>query len=331
MHPKAQALLEIQLDFIATQFRASDVVATEVLGFFDWLKQQKVADVWTHHQLNALLQQQILGTPATQHLITQIQHHIQIALEHPHNDSTTIEDILPVATIDQIAFYIASKSQHRKQLVKRVVQHSFFLELITNIVQQSVKDFMDHSMVAKKVPGVGSLMKMGKSVFERATDSSFDDTLKLYLHKNADKLILLSEKLINQNINDEKLYQLQAKLWHSIKTTPLSAVKHYVIIDDLPHTVALGEQVWNHLRQTPYLQAQVALGVEAWIERHAQQTFAQVLHDLNIDENLIATELYSLVMPIIAQLVEQGYLMERARFYLTQFYSTDQVTEILEK
>ncbi len=330
MNPKAQALLDAHIAFIEQQFKQNDTITEEVLGFFAWFKEQKIGDIWSDEHVNALAQKQVLSMPITPHLVSQIEEHIVLALQHPQNDNTTIEDILPSETVDQIAHYIASKSEYRQQMIRQLVNNPAYVELIANIIQQSMKDYMDNSAVTKKVPGVGSLMKMGKSVIEKATDTNLDDALRNYLHKNFHKLSNLSEKLMSQNFNDEKLYQVQMKFWQRIKTAPLSSLQRYVVMEDLPKTVGMGEQVWNHLRQTPYLQAQVATGVEAWIKRHEQETFAKALSDINLNEELLRSELYHLVTPILQQLIESGYLLERARFYLEQFYASEQITAILE-
>lgn len=328
MHPKAQALLDAQLTFIAQHYQQSDIVAAEVLGFFDWLQQQTISSVWSAQQINNLLQQQILSTPATSHLIEQIEAHIALALVHPQNEHTTVEDVLPVEVIDQIAKYIASKTEHRQNLIKKMVNNPAYTDLMTHLVQQSIQDYLDNSM-SKKIPGVGSFMKMGKSVLERATDANLEDTLRHYLHKNIHKLSSLSEKLINIHFDDEKLYHLQAKIWHTIKKAPLSSLKHYILVDDLPQTVSMGEKIWDHLRQTPYLQEQLSAGVNAWVERHQDENFEKLLHDLNIDNSLLGQELYELVMPILTQLYDSGYFMQRIRAYLEKFYASDEVSALL--
>ena len=330
MHATAQALLEAQLQFIEQHLKNNDTVAAEVLGFFQWLSQQTIASIWTTEQINDLLQKQILATPLTTDLIDQIEAHIALALEHPFNEHTTVEDVLPVETIDQIAKYIAGKTEHRHKLIKKMVNNPAYTELLTNIVQQSIQDYLDNSMT-KKIPGVGSFMKMGKAVVERATDSNLEDTLRHYLQKNIHRLSGLSERLINSHFDDTKLYHLQAKIWHSIKKAPLSSLKQYILVDDLPHTVSMGQRIWDHLRQTPYLQEQVSFGVEAWVKRHENESFEKLLNDLNIDRELLRSELYSLMMPIIEQLYKDGYLMARVRHYLEEFYSSNAVNEILDR
>lgn len=329
MHPKAQALLEVQLSFIQQQLEQKETITQEVMGFFDWFKQQQISSFWSSQHINALLQEQILATPATNHLIQQIEQHIALALQHPHNAQTTVEDVLPVEAIDQIAKYISSKTEHRHRLIKTMVNNPAYTDLLTNIVQQSIQDYLDNSMT-KKIPGVGSLMKMSKAVVERATDSSLEDTLRSYLHKNIHKISALSEKLINLHFDDDKLYHLQAKIWHAIKKAPLSTLQQYVLIEDLPHTVSMGEKIWDHIRQTPYMQEQVSFGVNAWVERHQNETFEKLMNDLNIDTPLLRKELYDLIIPIIQHLVDTHYLIDRAREYLTQFYQSEEVQKILE-
>jgi len=67
------------------------------------------------NRFNILFKSKILDTPASDFLIEQIAEHIRFALIHPANDTATVEDVIPVLTIDRIAQYVASKEQHRKK------------------------------------------------------------------------------------------------------------------------------------------------------------------------------------------------------------------------
>ena len=55
--------------------------------------------------------------------------------------------------------------------------------MITQLIQHSIQDYLDNSVIAKSVPGVSRFMKMGKSVLENVTDSSLDNTVARYLQK----------------------------------------------------------------------------------------------------------------------------------------------------
>ncbi|ENV11330.1 hypothetical protein F966_00109 [Acinetobacter higginsii] len=328
--PMIEQLIDAQLDFLDAEFAHAETIQLEFKQFYHWLRLQQLQHIWSFEQIFELIEKQILATPASAFLIEQIAEHIRFALIHPINDKTTIEDVIPVLTIDSIAQYVASKSGHRQRLIKTVVNNPAFSALITQLIQHSIQDYLDNSM-SKRVPGVGHFMKMGKSVLETVTDSNLNDTINHYLQKNILKISQMSEKVLNQHFNDDKLYHFQANLWHKIKVMPLSVLRNYVEVQDLPKTVGMGHEIWEHIRQTPYLKQQVHDGVYAWYARNQERTFDLLLRDLNIDEELVENELSHLLSPVLQQVITTGYLRQRARVYLEKFYYSEAVNQILNK
>ncbi|AOA59079.1 hypothetical protein [Acinetobacter larvae] len=330
-HPQIEQLIDAHLAFLTDCFAQDNTVHDEFLAFYQWFKQQALQDIWQFPDIFALLKAQILQRPASDSLIQQISTHIHFALCHPLNHDTTVQDILPVLTIDKIARYVADKSQHRQKLIQRIVQQPAFTTMLSQVIHQSIQEYIDNTIVNKKVPGVGRFMKMGKSVFESVTDSNIDDTVRNYLQKNLLRISELSEKIINQHLDDERLYHLQASLWHKIKGLPLSTLQDYICLEDLPHTVALGHEIWDYLRQSEYLAQQLHDGAYTWYVRNQEKPMASILNDLNIDDNLVAEQLSPLLQPIFAQMLQQSYLQQRARHYLSQFYYAESTLDLLSQ
>jgi len=328
-HPMIEQLIEAHLDFLDQEFSHTATIQTEFLNFYQWFRKQPLQQIWSFEQINTLLQKQVLATPASSFLIEQITEHLRFALVHPLNESTKIADVIPVLTIDKIAQYVASKSAHRQRLIKTVVNNPAFSAMISQLIQHSIQDYVDNSVMAKRVPGVSRFMKMGKSVLETVTDSNLDETVAHYLQKNILKLSQMSEHVLNQHFDDEKLYHFQANLWHKIKDMPLTVLKNYIEVQDLGNTVNLGHEIWDHIRQTDYLKQQVHDGVYAWYIRNQERPFDLLLRDLNIDEALIQHELQQLLAPVVQKLVSSAYLRERARAYLEKFYYAETAQKIL--
>ena len=329
-HPMIEQLIDAQLDFLDHEFAQTETIQHEFKQFYHWLRLQQLQHIWSFEQIFDLIEKQILATPASSFLIEQIAEHIRFALIHPINDETPIEDVIPVLTIDSIAQYIASKSGHRQRLIKTVVNNPAFSALITQLIQHSIQDYLDNSVMSKRVPGVGQFMKMGKSVLETVTDSNLNNTIGHYLQKNILKISQMSEKVLNQHFNDDKLYHFQANIWHKIKVMPLSVLRNYIEVQDLPRTVAMGHEIWDHIRQSDYLKQQVHDGVYAWYARNQERTFDLLLRDLNIDEDLIQNELNDLLVHVLEQVIQTGYLRQRARSYLEKFYYSEQISGIFK-
>lgn len=326
---RTEQLIEAHLAFLDHEFAQAETIQTEFLSFYQWFRKQPLKQLWSFPQINELLQKQILATPASDFLIEQISDHIRLALAHNLNDDTKIEDVIPVHTIDKIAQYVASKSGHREALIKRVVSNPAFSATLTQLIHHSIQDYIDNSVMSKKVPGVGRFMKMGKSVLESVTDSNLDDTVKHYLQKNIIKISQLSEQVINQQFDDNKLYHFQANLWHKIKQVPLSSMRKYIEVTDLPQTVGMGHEIWDHIRQTDYLKQQVHDGIYAWYIRNESHNFDAILNDINIDESLVQQELQQLLAPVIQNMISSEHLKQRARHYLEKFYYSEKAQLIL--
>jgi hypothetical protein len=327
--PMIEQLIDAHLDFLAQEFLHAATIQSEFLNFYHWFRKQTLQDIWSFEHINALLQKQILATPASSVLIEQIAEHLRFALIHPANENTLNADVIPVLTVDKIAQYVASKSTHRQRLIKTVVNSPAFSAMITQLIQHSIQDYLDNSVMAKRMPGMSSFMKMGKSVLETVTDSNLNDTIGHYLQKNILKLSQMSEHVLNQHFDDDKLYHFQANLWHKIKDMPLTVLKNYIEIQDLSNTVSLGHEIWDHIRQTEYLKQQVHDGVYAWYVRNQERSFDLLLRDLNIDEALIQHELQHLLASVMQNLVSSEYLRERARAYLEKFYYAETAQKIL--
>lgn len=329
-NPMLEQLIDAHLNFLDQTFAQTGTVQTEFLNFYHWFRKQSLQQLWSFEQINTLIQKQILHTPASNFLIDQIAEHIKFALIHSINDSTKIADIIPVLTIDKIAQYVAGKSDHRQRLIKTVVNSPAFSAMISQLIQHSIQDYLDNSVIAKSVPGVSRFMKMSKSVLENVTDTNLDDAIGKYLQKNILKLSQMSETVLNQHFDDHKLYHFQANLWHKIKNMPVSVLKNYIEVQDLPQTVGMGAEIWDYIRQSDYLKQQVHDGVYAWYIRNQERPFDLLLRDLNIDEALIQNELQGLLNPIIQQMISSQYLRERARVYLAQFYYSEETQAILK-
>lgn len=328
-HPVIEQLIDAQLNFLKHELSQNQNIQSEIQNFSVWFQQQQLGQLWSLTQIQQLAQQQVLDTPASDNLIAQIAEHIRFALVHPSNDSTTLEQLLPVNTIDRIAQYVSSKTEHRQKIIQKMVNNPAFNKLLTQLIQNAIQDYLDNGLLTKKVPGVGRFMKMGKSVLESVTDSNLDDTIGHYLNKNIRKISQMSEQLLNQYFDNERLYQLQANVWHKVKVLPVGVVRQYVVVDDLDQIVRLGQDIWEHLRQTDYLKQQVQDGIAVWYARNQELSMQAIMRDLNIDDALIAGALGQIIAAVIQPFVQSDALYANARQYLEKFYYASDTRAIL--
>lgn len=328
IHPKAEQLLQAQLRYILAQVQDEQTLSDEVNTLVAHLSDKPVEQLITLEHLQALLNKQVLDYPVQAHLTEQIVSQIQFALTHASNDSIKIADLIPSDSVESVAQYLSSQKNHREAFIHRIFSNPAYAQMLSQTISHAINDYMENNVIAKKMPGMGSLMKMGKSVLEKATDSNLDSALQGYLNKNINNLIAVSEKMANRHLNDQQVYQLIKQGWQSVAQQPVSMVNNYVDNDGLTNGAQVISRTWDSLRGNDYIRTQVNDGIAHWYSQNKQHTLGKILRDVNVDAALIEQELKLAILPVVRQLVEEGYVSKRVEARLRDFYQSSEVAAI---
>ena len=328
MHPKAEQLLQAQLQFILKQLQSEQTVVEETNALFAHLADKTIEQLISQEHLQALISTQALNYPLQAHFTDQVVAQIQFALKHESNQHIKVADLVPEDSVEIVAQYLSSQKNHREAFIHRIFSNPAYAQMLSQTISHAINDYMANNMIAKKMPGMGSLMKMGKNVLERATDSNLDSALQGYLNKNINNLIAVSEKMANKHLNDQQVYQLIQQGWQSIAKQPVSNINKYISDDGIRNGAQVVSSTWDSLRSSDYIATQVKDGVIHWYSNNKQHTLGKILRDLNVDAALIEQELKLAVMPVIKQLIDDGYAAKRIESQLRAFYESGEVAAI---
>ena len=328
MHPKAEQLLQAQLQFILKQLQSEQTVVEETNALFAHLADKTIEQLISQEHLQALISTQALNYPLQAHFTDQVVAQIQFALKHESNQHIKVADLVPEDSVEIVAQYLSSQKNHREAFIHRIFSNPAYAQMLSQTISHAINDYMANNMIAKKMPGMGSLMKMGKNVLERATDSNLDSALQGYLSKNINNLIAVSEKMANKHLNDQQVYQLIQQGWQSIAKQPVSSINNYVSGDGIRSGAQVVSNTWDSLRSSDYIATQVKDGINHWYSNNKQHTLGKILRDLNVDAALIEQEIKLAVMPVIKQLIDDGYAAKPIENQLRAFYESSEVAAI---
>ena len=115
--------------------------------------------------------------------------------------------------------------QQRERVISEIMSHPVYQELVSNLVYQGVVNYLyEDNVLTKSVPGVGSMMKFGKRMANRAVpglDESFERRFKSWLSDSLPGLISRSEQFLNKSLTDDELRDSEWRSGSRWKTTPL--------------------------------------------------------------------------------------------------------------
>ncbi|MBC7751100.1 MAG: hypothetical protein H7Z73_05195, partial [Candidatus Saccharibacteria bacterium] len=264
LNPKAEALLEAHVEHTIRQIQNFDVIRAEVAAFFTELTETPLSNLVQLERIQKIAQERVLDIAPSNQLRTEIANIVKDALKNKEGKNTLISDLIPDATAEAVISMISSDTARRNKIIHEIFGNPTTGEVLSTTISHAIKDYMENNVVTKKIPGAAGLMKFGKGMLEKATDSNFDDALQSYLSRNIRNIMNISEKKTQETLSNNKVHRLAADIWLKVKTKSVDSVAQLVdapTVDASSHIVVV---IWNHIRTTKYVQSIVSEGVAGW-------------------------------------------------------------------
>ena len=333
MHPTASALLAAHRTHLLNQLSTDNVNATltrEINAFLDWSQTRPINAVVKLEDIQRVAQYYVLEQAPTAALQAQILHLVKAAINSPINEKTYIHQLIEHKDYLAIVDKIASHEQLRADIIHTVVGNPVYAKLLSDIVYQALSDYLvNENPLAKKVPGVSSLMKMGKGLMESTGgNAAIESALKSYLHKNTQKIVDISEKILIKTLDAKQIHHVADQLWHKVKGLPLSVAKQYINPQDIEFGVTTGVALWNHARHTSYAKEMLNELIAAWYNAFANQDGVTLLASLNVTRDSLVQDILIFAQPVVADMLATGFIAERIDAQLSEFYNSEAVAQI---
>jgi len=322
------SLIDAQVTFMQQWLRKqAEPLSMEA---WQWLGAQPLAKYISSDDVQRLFNDWLLDHPLSEVMRSDIRDILHSIIYHPANDNVPLSELIDDTQVVTLADYIGSHEQQRNILIHTLVGNDTFADLLTQTLYHAINDFMENTL--DKAGGVGKLMKLGRSSFEKATNRNLDEKLQTYLHRNIKDLAHRAEANAQEHLSNEEVSRLVVTGWARIKEQPISHIQTYLRDEpdnsSIDHIEASIQQSYNRLRMSPYLHSLVAASVDTWYRNHQSDTIAQVAKSLHIDEAAIG-QLSTTLRPIIYDALDSEWLTAHLREMLQAFYSQPNIKDSL--
>lgn len=252
----------------------------------------------------------------------------------PVQAQTPLKDIL---SREQAAAFLeeALELRHqRERLISEVMAHPVYQELVANVVYHGLVNYLyEDNLLSKNVPGVGSMMKFGKRMANRAVpglDETFERRLKSWLSESLPALIARSEQFLHKALSDEELHDTVMAAWVSVEDRTIAELQEGMGEVELQEFVVLGYEFWLHFRETAYFEGCCRAVVNHLYAKYGARPVAELLGDVGVTEEVVLAEVDALALPLVDVLRQEGYLEALVRRRLEPFYRSAAAARILQ-
>lgn len=247
---------------------------------------------------------------------------------------TVLRDVL---SRDQVTAFLEEALElkhHRERVISSIMSHPVYQELVANVVYQGLVNYLyEDNLITKSVPGVGSMMKFGKKMANKAVpglDESFERRIKAWLSDSLPGLISRSEAFLHKALTDDELRDTVMAAWVTLEDRTIAELKEGLGDIQLQEFVVLGYEFWLSFRETEYFEGCCRAVVEHLFAKYGDRPLLELLQDVGVDQAMVMAEVDAFALPIMDVLREEGYLEGALRRRLSTFYKSAAVKKILE-
>lgn len=255
-------------------------------------------------------------------------------LNAPVQADTLLKDVLSREQTTSILEQALELKHHRERMISSVMSHPVYQELVSNVVYQGLVSYLyEDNLITRSVPGVGSMMKFGKKMANKAVpglDESFERRIKAWLSDSLPGLISRSEQFLHKALSDDELRDTVMAAWVTLEDRTIGELREGLGDIQLQEFVMLGYDFWLSFRQTPYFEGCCEAVVNHLFDKYGSQPLATLLADIGVDEAMIMAEMDAFALPLVDVLREEGYLEDFLRRRLSSFYKSAAVKKILQ-
>ncbi|MGX1202866.1 hypothetical protein [Marinobacter sp. MBR-105] len=254
-------------------------------------------------------------------------------LNAPVQSQTRLGDILSREQASAFVEEALELRHQRERVISEIMAHPVYQELVSNVVYHGLVNYLyEDNLITRSVPGVGSMMKFGKKMANKAVpglDETFERRIKAWLSDSLPSLIARSEQFLHKALSDDELRDTVMAAWVSLEDSTIEDLQDGLGDVQLQEFVVLGYDFWLHFRQTPYFEGCVQAVVEGLYARYGNQPVMNLLADIGVTREVIVTELEAVGLPLVDLLRQEGYLEALLRRRLEPFYRSAATKKLL--
>ncbi len=336
MHPIAEQLLEQHLAFeleALTDKRVQPFLRSAVQRWFELAAEQTLSELVTEKRCRAaarrLLAQSRIPPSAWDFGVSLLLRFN----DHLGDSKAEVRTLLGEGQFVELVQGLANLNEPRRRLLAEAFNHPLYSELISSLVYEALLNYLvQDNLISQKVPGVGSMLKLGRKVATKAVpglDATVERQLKNYIKSCLPSLIKTSEQFVDELLTGDELEDRVKKAWPEVGSLPLAAMTEDLRVEDVERLGAWGRDSWDELRRSDWFMDTAEILIAHCYERYGDEPLAVLLDDFGIRRGMVSKEVITFVPPLLKQLREAGFLGELLRLRLTPFYESKAVTKIL--
>ena len=246
---------------------------------------------------------------------------------------TKLKNIVSRAQFEEFIDKAIELKEQRTNGLDKLIDLPIYTDLISGILYQSITHYIyDNNLLSKKIPGMSSLLKVGKNFMEKTAPnlgSGIEDSVKNYISNSLELIITESKTFLSESVTDEQLKDSAISLWETIENKSLDDFQKGMDSLDLSEFISLGYNFWLTFRKSDYFRSCYEATVDIFFSEYGDSTLEELMEEFQVTPDKIAKEATRFTPTLIKGLKKSGYIEAAIRRHLEGFYTSKAAKDCL--
>ena len=279
--------------------------------------------------LSLVVEQWVLEANSAQGLQDVIVQTTEAVLKAAEQDDATVGQLLSEAHFEAVLEKSLQLKTLREKAIHAGMNHPLVSEMVSEMLYTGIKNFLLEENVLAKLPGVSSMMKLGRKSVGKAM-GGLEDSIRDYLRHNTRATLKTGEQWLNRQLTDQRIAELARDGYRRlaplkpadvIKTAPKGLAG-----DVATHACAIGDEA----ARLDYSRRLVAAGIQAAVQALLEKDLPALLKAMGTTPKKRSQALAPALAAGAAVLDQQGVLTPWIEQAVGDFYDSDACKDVLE-
>lgn len=298
----------------------------EVDAIWHWASATPLNKLTNAKRVKSIAQRLVIDMPlpdSIAELVAGIAVHL---IQLPINRETQISDVVSEELVDSTVEQILALSELRDAIIAGSVESPLFSMLVSDILYNGIRGYMVAG--TEKLGSMSGLLSKGAGAIGKRLDGQMEKRLRGYIENNAKVIGRQSQTFLQEALTESRIRELVDEIWTVVQDSHLS-VAELIDEDEVRRFAAFGQQVWESLRETEYMQQMIFSGIDAYFAQFGRKKISAVLDAIGVDNALLQTEAAAIAPAVLQSLNDTGYLEATIRRRLESFYNSEAAAKLL--
>lgn len=255
----------------------------------------------------------------------------EAVLKAAEEDDATVGELLSEDHFEAVLEKSLQLKTLREKAIHAGMNHPLVSEMVSEMLYTGIKNFLLEENALAKLPGVSSMMKIGrKSVVGKAM-GGMEESIRGYLQKNIRETLKTGEQWLNKQLTNERIEQLARDGYRRVAPLKPATYLSQVPEGTVRELIEQGCQIGDESARLDYTRRLVNVGIRAAIEALSEKSLADILAAMQISEEKIREFAAPALAKGASVLVAQGVLEPFISWSLDDFYQSEACRKIIDR